>query len=306
MSDDEHGHEQGSEEEDIVLQRRIDRRLEANAKSDYPWLRRIVGFAIIAAAFFYGWQMLNRQGVEVVKQREQEVANKTIAPETAGPSATPAAVNPSKNGMTASIATELADLPPAKLDGSTLNTISECTKGANAFRLLDFNKKAIADGDATLESVFKPVLKAQSGIAKRTVQLQNVRIRTKKGEELRLHAVPKTQSGQLYLKLFRVADDGLPEEAEFPDAIKNLRDQPLSDHAVTEFLQISETPGRAIEVERHESWSFTEKAGAQVIWSNDQIFQLQVFMRSKFMSCSHGVRAGSASMNCKCIVRKAE
>lgn len=298
-------HEQGSEEEEVVLQRRIDRRLEANAKSDFPWLRRIVGLAIIAAAFFYGWRMLNSQSAEIVKHRVQEVANQMPAPEpTPEPLATPPSVNPSKNGMTAPIATELADLQPAKLDGSTLNTIVECTKGAHAFRLLDLDKQTIADGSASLESLFKPVLVPQSGVAKRSVQLQNVRIRLKNGDELRLHAAPKTQSGQLHLKLFRVADDGLPEEFEFPDAIKDLKDQPLSDHAVTKFLQLSETPGRAIEVERHETWSFPEKAGAQVIWSNDQIYELQVFMRNKFMSCSHGVRAGVASMNCKCIDRK--
>ena len=290
--------------EEVVVQRRIDRRLEP--KRDYPWLRRIVGFAIIGAAFFYGWRTLNRQSAEIVKYHAQ---NQAMLPKTS-PSplkqlssqiGNDVSKTPNANGMTAPIATEYGVEVPAPLDGPTLNTISECTKGANPFRALDFDRESIARGNSTLESVFKPVFNAST--ARRTVQLQNVRIRTKTGDELRLHGAPQTQNGRLYIKLFKVLDDGLPAEADFPDQIKDLKDQPLSDDAISRFLQLSETPGRALEVERHEAWSYPEKTGAQVIWSGDRIFELQAFMREKYLACSRGMRAGAPTITCKCVDR---
>lgn len=302
----------GNDEEEIVLKRRIERRLEARSKWDMPWARRIVGAAIILAAFVYGWRTLNQQSKELIRARNEAKAREAqTANVVVGPSATPASAVPSEDGMTGPIGSDHEDTGPAKLDSATMTSISDCTKGANAFRLLDFNKKAIADGSSEIESVFKPVLVPQKDVAQRSVQLQNVRIRTKSGEELRLHATPQGESGRLYFKLFRVANDGLPESIEFPDSIKDLKDQPLSDQAITRFLMLSETPGRALEVERHESWTFPDrsgrgKSGAQVIWSGDRIFELQVYLNRKFLTCSRGTRAGSAVMSCKCVERKSE
>lgn len=287
--------------EEEVLVRRIDRRLEP--KRDYPWLRRIIGFTIIASAFFFGWKSLNRQTDAILKYRAQNQALHPQGTATPAPLKQDDTKKQNVSGMTAPIATEYGVDMPAPLDGPTLNTISECTKGANAFRNLNFDREKIASGDATLETVFTPVFVATKGQSKRTVQLQNVRIRTKTGEELRLHGSPQTQNGLLYLKLFKVLDDGLPAEADFPEAIKDLKDQPLSDYAISRFLLLSETPGRALEVERHEAWSYPEKAGAQVIWSGDRIFELQVFMRGKFLACSRGMKSNLPNISCKCVDR---
>lgn len=298
-----------SEGEDVVLVRRIDRRLEARAKSDRPWLRRIVGLLIIGAAFYYGWKILNRKSEEIIKFHaernrqllSQEQTLEAVAAATNRETPAPASEKPGpiSTGPDLSL--------PVPLDAATVTTISECTKRVNAFRQIDLDPTKITNGEATIESIFSPVFNPDPARnatrSRRTVNLQNVRIRTKTGEELRLHAAPKTQTGRLYLKLFRVANDGLPEEIAFPAAIKDLDGQPLSETAVTRFLMLSENPGRALEVERHESWSYPEKAGAQVIWSGDRIYDMQVFMPDKFLACSRGDRAGQPTMNCKCVDR---
>lgn len=293
----------GSDAEEVVMLRRREKRLAAQNPKDYPWTRRIVGFVIIAAAFIYGWKNLNRRSDELVRQHARETSLATKLP---GTSETPAnsveKVDATEsNTPTNKVGVQVVEY--AKLDPKTMTTIAECTKGVNAFRQLDVGAKAAASGQATLESVFAPVMIETAGKARRSVALQNVRIRTKSGEEWRLHASPRTQGGQLYLKLFRVAPDGLPEPMAFPEEIKDLADAKLSDDAIHRFLKFSEVPGQAIEVERHESWSYPDKAGAQLILSDNQIFDIQVFMRDRFLACNRGARSGQPNVTCQCVDR---
>ncbi len=305
---------------DVVFVRRREKRRAALKSRDYPWLRRFIGLGIIVGVFAYGWKTLDSRSEELRRQRARETR---MAMRTAPPAGASLGAVETQSGALADATSAGGPPPPtlnqplgagpvdferdeAVLDPKTMTTIGECTKGENAFRALDVGAKAAARGDATLESVFKPTLIEAKGRARRTVSLQNVRIRLKNGEELRLHGSPKTQSGQLYLTLFRVAADGLPEPAEFPEELKDLTDAPLSDEAVNRFLSLSETPGRALEIERHEAWSFTERAGAQLIVSGDQIFDIQVFMRERFLACSRGMKAGVPSVTCQCVERGRE
>lgn len=290
----------GAEDEEVVLVRRIDKRLAAREK-DFPWVRRVLGFSVIALAFYLGWTMLNRKSEEILRIHAQQKK------EEARRDANYAAAHPSPSASSEPILKPILNgrdlVPSVALDGPTVAAIAECTKGVNAFRQLDLDPAKAAKGEATLETVMAPAFIESRGSARRTVNLQNIRIRAKNGEEWRLHASPKTQNGQLYLKLFRVASDGLPEEIPFPDSLKDLSESKLSDEAVQRFLQESNRPGEAIEIERHEAWSYPEKAGAQVILSDGKIFDLQVFMRDRFLACNRGSKAGEATISCKCVER---
>lgn len=294
-----------NEAEEVIV-RRIDRKLAAREKADYPWTRRFIGFAIILAAFYFGWKSLNRQSAEILRRKAEMAAQKPpLSPLGEAPANQPGtSPSPTQTAQDAAVSPLTlpagAPLMSAPLDIATVNTISECTKGVNAFRQLDLRRKKSENGETTLESVFEPALDTGNDRAKRVVNLQNVRIRTKTGAEWRLHASPQSQTGELHLKLFRVANDGLPEEIPFPPAIKDLADAPLTDAAVTRFLTFSEN-GSPLEIERHEAWSYPGKAGAQVIWSDGQIFDIQVFMAEKFLACSRGVRSGKPTVNCKCV-----
>lgn len=301
--------------EDEIIVRRIDERLARRDQSDLPWLRRIVGASIIVGAFWYGWTELNRKSDEIVQRTKREAARKLIAvPEGKSAAGVFSGISPeSKLGQAVSTnvsanASEVSDLaPPLEskpsvfLSPESLTTISKCTKGVPAFRRMDLG--GATSGGSSLESVFKPVLTTASGRARRSVQLQNLRIRTKAGEELRLHASPKTQKGELYLSLFRVAKDGLPEEIPFPPEIADLSGQKVDDAKIAKFLSLSELPGRALAIERHEAWSFPENVGLQIISSDDQIYDLQAFMPNRFLACSRGLSAGLATVNCKCVER---
>ena len=103
------------------------------------------------------------------------------------------------------------------------------------------------------------------------------------------------------MQLFRVASDGLPEEIEFPDDLKDLKTSTLTDAAVARFLKHANPPGTALEVERHEAWSFQKGAGAQVISVNGAILDLQVYAKGKFLACNREMKL--ATVLCKCIDR---
>lgn len=290
-----------------VFVRRLEKRLAKSAASDRPWLRRVVGFAVIAFALFLGWRMMDSKSEEHLRHMKRQQARQ--AREDAGRAALPAELRPAPVPTPAVVLKPVVESMPAPvpLTGETLNQIADCTKGVNAFRQLEL--KPEANKPATLESVFAPVFILENNhseknrIARSNLNLQNVRMRTKSGEEWRLHASPKTQNGTLHMKLFRVAPDGLPEEISFPPELQDLADQPINEAAIARFLSLSATPGQALEIERHESWSFPEKAGAQVIWSGDQMFDLQVFMKEKFLACARGEKAGDSQIICKCIDR---
>lgn len=280
-----------------ILVRRIDKKLEEQNKGDLPWVRRIVGFLIIGAAFYFGWKMLD--------DRAQDLAKHTKPPglspvgESPGTTKSDSILDQSSPAM--ATLEEVTPLAPAPLDAATVTMISECTKGVNAFRMLDLDREKTTKGEATLESIFQPVFLEKAGSVRRTKLLQNVRIRAKNGEEWRLHASPQKQNGALSLQLFRVANDGLPEKIQFPDELKDLENAPLTDEAVKRFLGEAQVPGRAIEIERHEAWSYPDRAGAQLIWSDDMIFDIQVFMRDRFLACNRGLKAGAPQVLCKCV-----
>lgn len=305
-SESDTGNVAAGDENPSIFVRRLEKRLEKARETDRPWIRRAVGAAVILLAFYIGWRMLDAQREMIAAHLKKRNAQQALKAD----GDTGSAGLPASNSNAAPVPTPAVILKPVvenvpapvHLTTETLDQIADCTKGSNPFRQL--NLKPDAQNAATLESVFAPVLISErNGVARSSLNLQNVRMRTKSGEEWRLHAAPKTQAGALYMKLFRVAPDGLPEEIPFPPELQDLADQPLNEPAIARFLSLSVTPGQAIEIERHEAWSFPEKAGAQVIWSGNQMFDLQVFMKEKFLACSRGSRAGESQIICKCIDR---
>lgn len=291
----------GDEKEEVFV-RRLEKRLAANEASDRPYLRKFIGFLIIIAAFYFGWKSLDRDAAEIKRRRAENVAVNEDTPVTA-PSATPQVKLSSVPSKVASNPDIAEAIEKAPLDSATIEVISDCTKGANAFRLLSLKPGKSAENPATLESVFKPVLEKSAGKNRVSLQLQNVRIRAKNGEEWRLHASPNAASGKLSLKLFRVASDGLPEVIAWPKDLEDLASAPLTDDAVSRFLQHAAKPGRALEIERHEAWSYADGSGLQIIWADEHIFDIQAFTRDRFLACNRGERAGRPRVTCKCLNR---
>ena len=286
---------------DEVIVRRIDKRLAKRDQSDMPWLRRVVGLSIIVSAFWYGWTTMDRKSTELIQKTKREEALSRVSPTT--DTSKPKASLLPPNSKPKSSAETTPAVAAVFLDSQSLTTISECTKGVKALGGLNLDSAVAASGAASLESVFRPVLDAKKNQGRRSVQLQNVRIRTKAGEEWRLHAAPKAQGGDLHMSLFRVTGDGLPEEIPFPPELADLKDQKINDLYLAKFLSLSETPGRALAVERHEAWSFSEKTRLQIIFGDDLIFDLQVFMSNRFLACSRGVRGDAPTVICKCVER---
>lgn len=290
-------------DEDVVLERRIDKRLRRIEETDMPWTRRVVGGAIIALALFLGWRMMVNRAAHEIERVAEEKGHHRL------PEAT-SATDPATN-QTASLQAEVATgnsaekavaVDLAVVDQATLETISECTKGDDAFRLLKTRPNDFSEAQpATLENAFAPIFDAKAQKTKRQLSLQNVKIMTATGEEWRLHAATETQKGKLGLKLFRVAGDGLPEEIDFPADLQDLKGATLTDEAVARFLKHANPPGEALEVERHEAWSFQKGAGAQVISVNGAILDLQVYAKGKFLACNREMK--NASVLCKCIDR---
>ncbi|MDZ4082297.1 MAG: hypothetical protein U1E10_05145 [Bdellovibrionales bacterium] len=284
--------------EEVVLERRIERRLREMEASDRPWLRRIVGSLIIVGSVYIGWKLMGSR-IQYAKQEVARLKEQIPAP-TPAPKPSDGLASPQATAVAP--APELAELETggARLDADAATTISECTKGVEAFRLLNLDAGLIAQGTLTLEQTFAPVLKEERGRVKRTTSLENIRIRTRDGRELRLHITPRDQKGRLFAQLFQVAGDGLPEEVEFPTSLASLKTNPITNEMRLQFLQFADTPGVPIETERHESWSFADKSGVQLIVSNDFIFDMQVFTKDRFLAC---VRANGKSV-CKCIEKK--
>ncbi|MDX9731969.1 MAG: hypothetical protein RBT63_09375, partial [Bdellovibrionales bacterium] len=204
----------GPEPEEVVLERRIDRRLAQQQAGDWPWVRRLVGLIIIVGAFVLGWRMLAERSAEVIRLSER---SKAVVPPLSGAIAdttgetseviqvdsTPQDTHDHGDANVLGRVVSPVRMERAILDSREANTIADCTKGQDAFRQIDLNAGTIAAGQATLETVFAPVVSSNrtvntelsSGRAKRTLQMQNVRILDAKGQELRLHAAPRTQDG---------------------------------------------------------------------------------------------------------------
>ncbi len=278
----------GEDVEEVVLERRIERRLQEFESSDRPWTRRILGSLIILASGYAGWKMI---GARTEEAKVELARIKTqIPPPTAAQTGLEA-----KNSSTV-VSADVAS-GGAQVDVTAANIIAECTKGADAFRLLNLDANAIAQGTLTLEQAFSEVLKEDRGRVKRTTSLENIRIRTRDGRELRLHITPRDQKGRLFAQLFQVAKDGLPEEIDFPESLADLKTKPVSSELRERFLQLADPPGVPIETERHEAWSFADKSGVQLIAANGFIFDMQVFTEGRFLACA---RANGKSV-CKCV-----
>lgn len=281
---------------DVVIERRIDRRMRELETGDRPWIRRLIGVLIIVASVYVGWKMMGSR-IEQVKDEVTRLRVQIPAP-TPAPALSEGLEQTEKSQLSPGLS-EVAQ-GGASIDVQAATTISECTKGADAFRLLNLDPTAITQGTLTLEQIFSPVLKEERGRVKRSITLENIRIRSRDGRELRLHITPRDQKGRLFAQLFQVADDGLPEEIEFPQALAQLKTNPVSSELRLKFLQLSDPPGVPIETERHESWSFADKSGVQLIVANDFIFDMQVFTKDRFLACA---RANGKSV-CKCIDKK--
>lgn len=281
---------------DVVIERRIDRRLRELETGDRPWLRRFVGAFIILASVYFGWEMMGSR-VDQVQEEVTRLKVQIPAPTPAPKPSVGLAESQTKNSEPG-----LSDLATggALIDVQTATTIAECTKGVDAFRLLNLDANAVSKGALTLEQTFSTVLKEERGRVKRTTTLENIRVRTRDGRELRLHITPRDQKGRLFAQLFQVADDGLPEEIDFPAALSDLKTEPISNQMRLQFLQLADPPGVPIETERHESWSFADKSGVQLIVANDFIFDIQVFTKDRFLACA---RANGKSV-CKCVDKK--
>lgn len=282
--------------EDVVIDRRIDKRLRNLEATDRPWLRRIVGSLIILISAYAGWKMMGARTEEV--KREMVRLQGQIPAPTPATSSSPT-LNAASESKTQAFARAQVE-GGALVDTEAANTISECTKGVDAFRNLKLDAASVATGQLSLEQVFSPVLREERGLAKRVTSLENIHIRTRDGKELRLHITPRDQKGRLYAQLFRVADDGLPEEMDFPETLVDLKTNPITKDLRFKFLQLADPPGVPLETERHESWSFADKSGAQLIVANDFIFDMQVFTKDRFLAC---VRAQGKSV-CKCVDKK--
>jgi hypothetical protein len=283
-------------DQDVVIERRIDRRLRDLETGDRPWLRRFVGALIILASVYFGWKMMGSR-VDQVRDEVTRLKAQIPAPTPAPKPSIGLAESQTKN-----LPPGLSDLATggALIDVPTATTIAECTKGVDAFRLLNLDANAVSKGTLTLEQTFSTVLKEERGRAKRTTTLENIRVRTRDGRELRLHITPRDQKGRLFAQLFQVAADGLPEEIDFPAALTDLKTNPVSNQMRLQFLQLADPPGVPIETERHESWSFVDKSGVQLIVANDFIFDMQVFIKDRFLACA---RANGKSV-CKCVDKK--
>lgn len=286
--------------EDVVYERRLERRLRRIRENDRPWLRKVIGVLVILTSIFVGWRLIvarNQQIVEMHRQSQRDYQAQT-SPGNLGP-------NP-----TGSVAEQEPPLesrsPEAYLDIPTANIISECTKGVDAFRLLNLSGEMLSKGEATLDSVFAPVLEAKSTGVKRQVNLLNIRIRDKSGAEVRMHAVPEGESGKLRTKLFGVDAEGLPDdEAKFSAEIEKFRDVAYTAAIEKEFLKLGESPGVLLETESHEVFTYRDRSGVQVIRSNGKIAELQVFAKQKFLACSKRLEANrhAATVECKCLDR---
>lgn len=310
MSDKNDDEVDGTTEE-VVFERRLERRLRRIHEGDRPWLRRFIGVTIILISIFLSWRIVvsrNQQIVEMYHQSEREFQEQERRKkEQAGAQLDPA-LGPNPTGPSQDHATVPEDVVAVEafLDVPTANTISECTKGVDAFRLLNLSSDVLSKGEATLDSVFAPALEAKALGVKRQVNLLNIRIRDAAGVEVRMHAVPDGESGKLRTKLFGADAEGLPDdEAKFSTEIEKFRDIPYTAAIEKEFLKLGKHPGSLLETETHEVFTYRDRSGIQVIRSNGKIAELQVFAQKKFLACSKrtGKSRHAATVECKCLDR---
>lgn len=286
----------GDNEQEIVIERRADKRRRDLEAQDRPVLRRLIGFLILAATAYYALITVRSSW----KGRPVTLPPIVLAPVKA----------PSLNPMGGATQTPHAEVPvqsPAiPIDESALQTIANCTTGVDTLKTLDLKA-------TSLESVFAPIFdpqKVSSAIArKRTVTLQNLRIERPDGSEWRMHSVPEGASGDLRTKLFRVASDGLPEvlpDGALEQALKDPKDLNLFQDPVwsEEKVATFKSLGSTLEDEVHEQWSFRDRIGAQTIRINSIITDLQFFMSGRFMACAQDLRTRKVLCQCRDVRTK--
>lgn len=304
MSKDHEGGDDEFASEDLVYERRLERRLRRIQEADRPWLRRTVGVLIILITLFVGWRLIvarNQEIVELHRQSTREFVHEKMVEKNGSDSKD---VSSEKSDTVDGF--EAMQSIEAFLDAPTVTTIAECTKGVDAFRLLNVSKESVAKGEATLDTVFAPVLQPKLAGAKRQVNLLNIRILDQSGKEIRLHVLPEGESGKLRTKLFGVDLDGLPDpEVRFSEEIEKLRGIPYSEEVERTFLKFGQRPGKLLETELHESFSYRDRSGLQIIRSNGRISELQVFANKKFLACTKRKSAinRDTTVDCKCLDR---
>lgn len=304
MSKDHEGGDDEFASEEVVYERRLERRLRRIHEGDRPWLRRAVGVSVILITLVVGWRLIVARNQEIVEMHRQSQLEFEQAKMLEANGSDSKEVSSAKS----EIAERVETLVPieAFLDGPAVTTIAECTKGVDAFRLLNLSKESVSKGEATLDSVFAPVLEPKLPGVKRQVNLLNIRILDVTGKEIRLHVVPDGESSKLRTKLFGVDSDGLPDpEVRLSEEIEKLRDIPYTVEVEKAFLKFGQSPGKLLETESHESFSYRDRSGVQIIRSNGRISELQVFANKKFLACT---RRNSASgrdtaVDCKCLDR---
>lgn len=271
-----------------AIERRAERRRRLMAQTDSPVLRRVVGGLIIVATIYYG--LYGPRSYE--RGTTDKVTSKTIDQGRTGKPQPPVFTLPGIGLKTPAPAQSGAGEAPdngrvnqkvSALNAETLATISDCTKGIDSFRLIDLKA-------TTLDQVLAPVLPK-----KLQMELHNVRMQIATGREWRLHASPEGQAGGLRFKLFQVAAAGLPEPISFPPELSQLQNAPWSADAIEQFKKI----GKLIEEETHETYSFRDKTGIQLIRVNGAILDLQAFLGARFLACSRDRARGSTLCQCK-------
>lgn len=281
----------------VVFERRLEKRLRAIHETDRPWLRKVLGVLIILGTFYLGMKSIANRAKEDKARYEESMRARGLDPHAPAPPEEKLAADEPRPTPKPLIAV---------VNDEALALIGDCTKASDGFRLLALRQKA--DSPMTLDSVFAPVL-AKSAGARQQLTLQNVKIKTKRGAEWRLHAAPQGESGDLKLQLFHLADDGLPEAlepgmADFPFGLEPLIGAKLTSASVEKFLAFADPPGVASEIERRESWSLAGGAGIQIVRLNGHIVDLQAQARGKFLACTQEARPRAVDepqVLCKCI-----
>lgn len=291
MSDEEdiRNREKIEEFKRMRLEKREMRRIQ-RLQADWPLLRRILGMLVIAGVLMYGWKSLD-QRAEQERKRLAELGLLQNAQPTPLPGEDDWTKPPEE--LRDRLPEQVAELP---LSNEVRQTISQCTQGDDAFRLLELKAELV-----TMESAWMPVLPLQTAQQKasrirRQLSLVNVSIR-RSGEEWRLQAAPEGERGVLKPKLFKVnSRDGLPELMAFPKGLQALEGVEMSASG----LELFRSQGELVEEELHEKWSFASGAGVQVLRRNGLIYDLQAYPKGAFLACS---RRESGEVQCTCLPR---
>jgi hypothetical protein len=299
-SNDQGNGNDDSGNEDVVFERRLEKRLRRIHEGDRPWLRRLAGISIILFTLVVGWRLTVSRNKEIAQSHRTSKHQSRPESKIESESGTHR-----KDAEGPALEARKVDLREAFLDAPAVSTIAECTKGIDAFRLLNLSVHDVAKGGATLDSVFAPALNPKSPGVKRQVNLINIRILDASGTEVRLHAIPEGESGKLRTKLFGADSEGLPDpDKKFSAEVEKFRDQPFSLVTERAFMEFAKNPGKLLETETHEVFSFRDRSGIQIIRSNGHIAELQLFAKQKFLACTTQIPfGGEAKVECKCLDR---